>query len=165
MTEVEFDPGHLEAAIIEELADVLGGRDGLAWKSIERSHDRLRQFEDQYDVEPVIDSLDVPHEGPMSKEDERTIHLEWGWDHPAAGFFDKGTSDHTINGNPVLSFVWQDPPDWVREEFDQARSSGGRFQSGWRVFFQSVDVSGIDETRFVRHGTDWLERELVRRFR
>ena len=91
-----------------------------------------------------------------------TGEVRWGWSHEAAEFFEYGTSAHTIDGDPVLSFVWEDPPAEIREQFSQARDAQGRFTGGVRVFFSSVHVSGIEETRYARHGLEWLAREAVR---
>jgi hypothetical protein len=75
------------------------------------------------------------------------------------GRWEFGTSDHTVSGDP-LSFVWEDPPQWVREEFDQARGSGGRFRSGWRVFLPETDVSGLEESRAIRDSLNGFRRLL-----
>lgn len=160
MVEVEFDPGALEADVVEELAEVLMGTDGLAQQSIDRSHARLREYADDYDVEPVIESLVVPRAGPAFQPDEREIDLRWEWTHPAAEYFNSGTSDHTIHGDDVLSFIWEDAPRSVRDMFPGTERQDG----DPRVFFQNVTVTGISETQFVAHGTEWLQRELARRF-
>lgn len=164
MAEVEFDPGALSAELIRQLDAELTGRNGLAQQAIQRSHRRLREY-DEYQTESVIDSLRVIEARADPEAGE--ITLAWEWTHPAAEFFEYGTSDHTIHGDPVLSFVWEerhDPPEWVKEEFDQARGEGGRFQSGWRVFLPEVDVEGVAETRFARVGREWLQQQLARRF-
>lgn len=138
--------------------ELAGKPDNLIHQAIQQSHEALRDFSGEYDVESIIDSL-------VLTEVERTddsITIRWGWEHPAAPYFEWGTSDHVVNGQPVLSFVWEDPPAEIRQEFDQARTSGGQFTSGWRVFFSSVEVDGIDETRFVRIGLRWLELNLGR---
>lgn len=160
MADVEFDPGVLEREVVEELHEVLAGRDGLARQSIERSHARLRDYADDYDVEPVIESLTIPRSGPAFRPDEGTVGLRWEWTHPAADFFEYGTSDHTIDGNDVLSFIWEDAPPQVRAMFPNTEREGG----DPRVFFQNVEVTGISETQFVEHGTRWLQKELARRF-
>lgn len=160
MAEVEFDPGSLEAEVIQELQSVLGGRDGLAWQAIQQSHARLRDYADDYDVEPIIESLAVPRSGPAFQPDANRIDLRWEWTHPAAAFFNTGTSDHTIQGDDVLSFIWRDAPAEIHAMFPDTERDGG----DPRVFFQNVTVEGISETRFVEHGSEWLQRELARRF-
>ena len=160
MADVEFDPGVLEAAVVEDLADVLMGSDGLAQQSIDRSHARLREYADDYDVAPIIESLTVPRAGPAFRPDEGEIDLRWEWTHPAADYFEYGTSDHVVRGDDVLSFIWEDAPAEVRAMFPNTERDGG----DPRVFFQNVTVSGISETAYVRHGREWLQRELAREF-
>mgnify|MGYP006282830555 CR=1 FL=1 len=137
----------LRAAILDDVEQQL--REEYLPQAIAQSHERLRSFSDQYDVEPIIDSLQEPI---VERRGDRVV-ATWGWEHPAAPFFEFGTSDHTIDGDPVLSFVWADPPDWVRDEFE-------REGDGWRVFFASVEVDGIEQTRFVRAGIQWLTEQL-----
>lgn len=164
----------VESVIVEVTADVddalkepvldaayetfVGGSENLISQTIQHSHERLRRYGSQhsYDVESIVDSF----AGVEVRRAAGTLTIGYGWDHPAAGYFERGTSDHTIHGKPVLSFVWEDPPSWVREEFEQARGEGGQFASGWRVFFQNVDVQGIPESRYVRAGVRFLEREV-----
>lgn len=160
MAEVEFDPGTLRSEIVRQLADDLSGQDGLAMQAIEKSHARLSEFADDYDVQPVIDSLEVPRSGPAFRPDEQSIDLRWEWTHPAADFFNTGTSDHRIDGDPILSFIWSDAPAGVRAMFpDTERVNGDP-----RVFFRNVEVTGIKETRFVDRGVEWLQQELARRY-
>lgn len=122
--------------------------------AVQRSHDILEEAarEHDYRVDGVIESLG----GPEIERTDRGLRARWGWDHEAAPYFEFGTSDHTVEGDPVLSFVWEerhDPPDWVRVEFD-------REGDGYRVFLHEVEVSGVAETRFIRDALAWLRREL-----
>ena len=131
--------------------ELVGKRDNLVFQAIQQSHEALRDYADQYPgIESIIESL-----GEVDVDrTESGITVHYGWEHPAAPYFAFGTSEHTIDGDPVLSFVWEDPPEWVQEEFEQEGD-------GYRVFFDSVDVSGIDETRFVRVGLRWLELHVT----
>ena len=160
MADVEFDPGTLEAEIVEQLADDLMGPNGLAQQAIDRSHARLREYADDYNVEPIIESLTVPRAGPAFKPEAGEIGLEWEWTHPAADYFEYGTSDHTVHGDNVLSFIWRDAPPAIHDMFPTTE----RVQGDPRVFFQNVQVSGISETQYVRYGTEWLQRELASRY-
>lgn len=77
--------------------------------------------------------------------------------HPAY-LFETGTVAHAIEARnaDVLSFVWErrhDPPQWVRDEFDQEGD-------GWRVFLPRVEVSGLPEGRFVRDALHDIRRLL-----
>jgi len=125
---------------VEDLErEFVGEANNAVFQAIQTSHARLRESE--YDVESIIESLQTP----QVERNPESVTITYGWSHPAASFFEYGTSDHTVNGNPVLSFVWEDPPDAVREQFE-------REGDGWRVFYNSVRVDGIDQTRFARAG-------------
>jgi hypothetical protein len=153
-----FEDDLREAALDAAERELIGRQDNVVFGFIERVHGRLEAYGRAYDynVQPIIDSLG---EVEIDRSGDR-IAIRIGWEHEAIRYFEFGTSDHTIEGNPILSFVWEDPPQWVREEFDQARGSGGRFESGWRVFLPEVEVSGIPEARAIRDTLNWLRREL-----
>lgn len=149
----------IQAAAMDDVEQGLVGEQGnLVHEAIQQSREALMDFEDEYNVGPIWDSL----EGPEVSRTDESITVRWRFAHEASGFFEFGTPDHyRIEGDPILSFVWEDPPQWVKREFDQARSTGGQFKSGWRVFFPSVDSGeGIKETRFTRWGLRWLRWQL-----
>lgn len=157
--DAQFERDAREALLDNIQAAMVGQRDSIVSQFVQRAHDNLRAYGREFDmdVEPVIDSLGQP-------EVDRTtdsVSVRIGWEHEAAGYFELGTPPHTIQGDPILSFVWEDPPAWVREEFDQARASGGEFASGWRVFFPEVDHPGIPESRYVRDALLWLRQEAL----
>lgn len=143
----DFEPAVEQAFLAELRSKLVGERDNIVFTAIQASHDRLDAS--GYDIESVKESLITP----TVDESDGRITVTWGWTHPAAEFFEFGTSVHSIQGDPVLSFVWEDPPQWVREEFDAEAD-------GWRVFFEQVQVSGVDEVRFTRHGLRILEQKL-----
>jgi len=161
MTDVSFGDagGIITENLTEEVREALVGRErNLVASAIQDANDRLGNFAsaNEWEVEQVQKAWDV-------EVDERggSIAIRIENTHAAAEFFEFGTSAHTINGNPVLSFVWEerhDPPDWVKENFEEETSDRGRH--GYRVFFASVDVAGIEETRFFRHALDQLERQM-----
>lgn len=160
MATIEFDRDELTAETTRQLAAAMTGRNGLAWQAIQQSHARLREWADEYEVEPIIDSLEVPRDGPAFQPEAGQIDLEWRWTHPAAEFFARGTSPHTINGNPILSFIWEDAPTEVSEMFPHTE----RVNGDPRVFFSDVTVAGIDRTDYDRHGLAWLRDQLRREF-
>lgn len=144
-----------EAALDQAAAEYLGA-DRFVMNAIESAHERLREYGREFDyrVEPIINSLVGPE---VVEQSNRHFRVRWTWNHEAAPYFEWGTSDHTIEGDPVLSFIWEDrhnPPDWVAEEYER---EGG----GYRVFLPEVEVAGIRETRFMRHCLDWLRREVA----
>lgn len=153
---VELESG-FEDALREALLDdieheFVGKQNNLVHQFVQKAHDRLREYgrEFDYDVEPVIESLGQPE----VDRGRGYITIRIGWDHPAAPYFQLGTSEHTIQGDPVLSFVWEDPPTWVRHEFD-------REGDGFRVFLPEVEVAGLPESRFVRDALNWLRRHVT----
>lgn len=149
-----FEDDLRDAVLANAEHHLIGKYDNVVWTSIEASHNRLEQAD--YDTESVIESL----EGPVVDDDGDAFTITWRWSHEAADYLERGTSPHRIDGDPVLSFVWENPPGWVTDEFDQARGSGGRFESGYRVFFDHVNVSGVDEIRYARAGLRVLRHEL-----
>jgi len=162
MTDIFLD--NAGGIITEELTDdvreeFVGGQNNLTFRTIQEAHASLREAAERYNylVESVIDSLELVE----TQERGGEIAISFGWAHPQAERYEFGTSPHTIQGQPVLSFVWQDrhdPPEWVRDQFDRERSERGF--GGYRVFLQEVDVAGIVEIRFVRGALRWLEQEL-----
>lgn len=149
----DFEENLQEAVLDSAQHELVGKQDNLVHQMLQRAHEILQEYgsRNEYDVDPIIESLgrvDV-------KRTDNRLRIRVGWDHPAAPFFEFGTSDHTVEGNPILSFVWEDPPAWVREQFD-------REGNGWRVFFAETEPSGIPESRFVRDALNWLRREVTR---
>lgn len=151
----------LKEALLDEVERELTGRQAnLVFQFVELVHSNLRSYGNRlgYDVESTIDSLGTPEVDRSGN----TVSVTVGWESEQMSRWEFGVSPHTIDGEPILSFVWENPPDWVKEEFDQARSSGGEFESGWRVFFPSVDHPGIPESRAIRDALNGL-RQVLRR--
>ena len=139
----------LQEAMLDDVEQTLVGEQAnLIYEFVELVHTRLRAYGDRhgYDVESTIDSFGQPE---VSRSGG-VLTIRVGWESEQMARWEFGVSPHTIDGNPILSFVWEDPPQWVREEFDQARSSSGEFRSGWRVFFPEVEHPGIPESRAIR---------------
>jgi hypothetical protein len=139
-----------QAALLDAAERELVGRTGnLVFQAIQRSHEVLRSVgaTEEYDIEPIIDSLG---EVEVNRTDG-AITARWGWTHEAAPFFEFGTRPHTVEGDPVLAFRWEDAPPEVREQFAETFPV---------VFFQSVDVDGIEEAAFVRAGLSYLRQQL-----
>lgn len=147
----------LREAVLDDIEATLVGRQGnLVHRFVQRVHATLRAYGERhdYDAEPLIESLGQPQvsRGP------RGVVVRVGWDHEAFPYFEYGTSEHTIEGDPVLSFVWEDrhdPPPWVAREFE-------REGDGFRVFLPEVEVAGLPESRAIRDAMHWLRRELQR---
>lgn len=140
----------LETAALDTAEQrLVDDRGNAIFQAVQRSHEVLRSVgaTEDYDVEPIIESL-----GPVERErTARRLTVRWGWTHEAAPFFEFGTRPHTVDGDPVLAFRWEDAPPEIREQFADTFPV---------VFFQSVDVAGIAETAFVRAGLDYLRSQL-----
>ncbi|GAB6863211.1 hypothetical protein ACFR97_10255 [Haloplanus litoreus] len=151
----------LRKAMLDEAEHALVGRQAnLVFEFVELVHTRLRAYGERhgYDVESTIDSLGEPQ---VERRRDRLV-VAIGWESEQMARWEFGTSDHHVDGDPVLSFVWSGPdvPQWVRKEFDQARDPSGQFRSGWRVFLPDVDVSGLPESRAIRDAFNGLRRLL-----
>ncbi|WP_435346027.1 hypothetical protein [Haloarchaeobius sp. HRN-SO-5] len=156
---IPLDPGfesQLREAVLDDAQhEYVGKQNNLVFQTVEEAHSILREYGQafDYDVEPIIESF-----GPVEvdRTDQR-LTVRWGWEHPASVYMEFGTSDHTVDGEPVLSFVWsrEDAPDWVAREFEPEGD-------GYRVFLPEVDVRGLPESRYVRRSLHWLRREAQR---
>jgi hypothetical protein len=150
-----FEDSLREALLDDVESTLVGGRDNVVFQATQRVRGRLERYarEEDYDVQPILDSFT----GVEVTRTDNSITVRWGYDHPAIEFFEFGTSDHTIEGDPVLSFVWSDDdaPAWVAEEFEEEGD-------GYRVFLPEVDVAGVAETRAIRDALNWLRREVAR---
>ncbi len=145
----------LQEALLDELQKQMLADDGPVWGAVERSHEVLMEYgrRHDYNVGPVVEALAEP---AIQRQPDRIV-ATWGWYHPAAPHFAWGTSDHTVDGDPVLAFVWEDAPQSVHEKWpDTDRVDGDPV-----VFLPEADVSGLPESRFVREGIDWLRREVT----
>ena len=145
--------GDLADALVDVGIEYLMADGGPVEQAIEQSHEILRQYgsANDYSVDSIIDSLQEP-------EIERTANgfrVRWGWAADNAPYFEWGTSDHRVDGNPILSWVWDrdDAPAWVAEEFEAEGD-------GFRVFLPRSNPSGLPEARFARAVFDFLRSEL-----
>lgn len=140
-----------EPVLDDAESKLVGQSRPVVFQAVRVSHGTLRSYAGRtsYDIESIIDSF---QEVETSRSgDELTV--TWGWDHPAAVFMNNGTSDHTIHGNPVLSWIWEDPPAEAREEWPEEGD-------GVRVFVDQVSVSGLPRSGFVEAGLNWLRQEV-----
>lgn len=128
--------------------ELVGKANPVLFQAIRVSHGILRSYgsRNDYDVEPIIDSL----EQPDVERSDGQLTIRWSWDHDAAVYFNAGTSDHTIHGDPVLVFVFDESEYPYLEEM---------FPDG-TAFLPDVTVSGLPESRFVQAGLEWLRQEI-----
>ncbi|WP_134672596.1 hypothetical protein [Halorussus marinus] len=141
----------LREAVLNDVHDTLIGTDGLAEGVQTHAHGLLRAYGQRhdYDVGTLIDAGTLE----VDRQPGRVV-ARWGWPEPAI-YFERGTVDHEVHAKSadVLSFVWTDPPQWVREEFEPEGD-------GYRVFLPEVEVEGLPESRFIRDTLHWLRRRL-----
>ena len=127
---------------------LVGAEDNLVFQTIQQAHDQLESYGREYDYEvaSIIDSF----EGVEAERSDARITASWSWSHEAASYMEFGTSDHAVDGDPLLVF-----------EFDAAEYPylDEMFPDG-TAFLQSVDVSGLPEARWVRDSLNWLRREV-----
>lgn len=145
----------LEAAILADAETTLmgpSGEGGLVDDVVDKQHGRLNDYSYTYTVDPIKESLVEP----TLERTERGVRISWGWTHEATIFFEMGTSKHTVNGNPILSFIWEDAPPGIHEMFPDTE----RVDGDPRVFFPKTRPTGISETRFIRYGLWWLRQQL-----
>lgn len=146
----DFEQSLRETMLDDVEHELVGRQDSLVHRFVQLVHTNLRAYGQRhdYDVEPSIESFEI-------EAVERTrhgIHVTVVWEDPQFGRWEFGVEPHPIEPRTadVLAFVWEDPPQWVREEFNQARDASGRFSSGWMVFLPHVDHPGIPESRALR---------------
>lgn len=139
-----------EALLDSVEARLVGERNNLVFQTIQQAHDQLDAYASthEYDAAPIKDSL----EEVEASRDSRSIHVAWSWGHDAAMFWEFGTSDHTIDGDPVLVFEF-DPEEYPHLD---------EMFPGGTAFLAEVDVAGLPEARWVRDSLTWLRHEVAR---
>jgi len=155
--------GDLQTALMNDAEKTMAN---LMDNFVELVHTRLRSYGQRhgYDVAPTIASASRVRVDQQSG----TITAHVGWADDQMTRWEFGVDPFTMPAREprtadVLSFVWEDPPQWVREEFDRARSTEGQFVSGWWVFLPEVDETehpGIPESRAIRNSWNGLRRVL-----
>lgn len=148
---VSFSVTGPEPFLDEAEHELVGKTNPVVWQAIRVSHGALRSYGGRhgYDVDPIIDSLQAPD---VSRTTD-TLTVTWGWEHVAAPFFNYGSDPHTIEGNPYLSFVWEDPPSGAADRWPAEGD-------GVRVVIDSVDHPGLPESRYIQAGLEWLRQEV-----
>lgn len=143
-----------ESLVADIERDLVGKQGNLVFQSVRVAHGTLRSYgsRNDYAVEPITESVEILE----TSRSQREFRVRWGWTHEAATYFQFGVAPHTIDGNPILSFIWEDAPQGVREMFANTE----RVDGDPRVFFRSVDHPGIPASRYVQGGINWLIQEL-----
>jgi hypothetical protein len=141
----------LLATMRERLVDERGN---LLFQAVRVGHGILRSYgsRNDYAVGPITESVEITDVSATGRELSARVE----WSHEAAGYFQWGVPAHTIDGDPILSFIWEDAPQGVREMFSDTERVGG----DPRVFFRSVDHPGIPTSGYVRAASNWLQQEF-----
>ena len=117
---------------------------------------------DEWSVEAIADSVEVSwesgeSEGALAKGDALIAE----WTHPHADKIEVGVKPHTIEGDPILVFEWQNIPDDVAEQFRPQWEDPDSFLDEPEVAFTKVEHPGIPAVGYIRHG---FSRALKKHF-
>lgn len=140
----------LRDAILDEAERELVGKQGnIVHEFVQDVHDRLRAYGRRHDddVEHAIESLGQP----VVERTANSITVRIGWEATEMVFFEMGTSDHTVDGDPVLVF------DFDETEYPHLAEM---FPEG-TAYLPDVDVSGLPESRAVRDSLNHLQGALA----
>lgn len=144
-----------DAMLADVKHDLVGKQDNLIFQAVRVAHGTLRSYgsRNDYNVEPVTESVEIDTVATTA----RSVTARVSWHHEAARHFNFGVSPHMIHGRPILSFVWEDAPQEIREMFANTERVGG----DPRVYFREVEHPGIPASRYVQAGTNWLRKRLT----
>lgn len=142
----------LREALLDDMEQT--ARDEIGPELKRRVTDLLEDYGSRhdYDVRAIVDAMRVSVDRTAE-----AVEIRLELPDPAL-LFERGTVDHEVRAKSadVLSFIWErrhDPPQWVRDEFEQEGD-------GWRVFLPKVEVSGLPEGRFIRDALHQIRRRL-----
>jgi hypothetical protein len=136
-------PDAAAAALMDDVESKLSRQQGnLVFQSIRVANGALRGYatRNEYEMEPIAESVELLD----TSRSDRRFSARWGWTHEAAIYFNFGVAPHTINGNPLLHFYWEEIGQWIKTESVEWGSRTG----------------GIPESRYVQAGINWLRQEL-----
>lgn len=141
---------NLRAALVADIeAKTVDEPGNLAFQVLDAIGENLREYaaEHDYDADAAIESIAVTSVDRRANGISVTIES----DHPLVLFAQTGTSDHTIQGNPILAF-----------EFDAGEYPGlaEQFPEG-TAFLHEVEVSGLPEGRVITDALEFFELLLT----
>ena len=117
---------------------------------------------DEWSVEAIADSVEVYWEqGESEGELEQGNALVAEWTHPHADKIEVGVKPHVIEGDPLLVFEWQNIPDEVAAQFEDAWNDPDNFLEEPQVAFTKVNHPGIPAVGYIRKG---FQESLKRNF-
>ncbi|EMA17184.1 hypothetical protein [Haloarcula amylolytica] len=143
VTVVDAPADSAREALLDDIErKLVGERDNLVFKTVNRAHQQLRNYATRngYTEGPLIDSF----AGVEASRSRRSMQAAWSWEHKVMQFWEFGVEPHTISGNPLLHFYWDAADQWVQTE-----------SVNW-----GSETGGIPPSRSVRDSLNWLRREL-----
>ena len=128
---------------------LVGAQGNLISQCVGEAHDQLASYASGQGGY-VYDSVEESFQGVEVDRGSTSLTVTWSWDHVAASIWEFGAGPFTIDGDPLLVFV-----------FDQGEYPGlaEAFPEG-TAFLESVDHTGFPEARWVRDSLHWLRREV-----
>lgn len=130
----------LQEAMLDEIEQTL--RDELGPTLIDVARENWQSYASAHDYD--IDHVWEDVEGPFVERDGDSVTLRIQWPGLTA-LFEFGVSPHTIDGNPLLHFYWEEIDQWIQTESVEWGSETG----------------GIPESRAIRDALNWFRREAT----
>jgi len=129
----------LREAVLEEVEQTLRDDYGPAFKQVAAANWRAYASRHDYDIHHVWEDA----EGPVVDRDGDSVTMRVEWPDLTA-LFEFGVSPHTIDGNPLLHFYWEEQDRWVTAE-----------SVDW-----GSETGGIPESRAIRDALNGLRQVL-----
>lgn len=144
-----FEDDLREAVMDDVERKLVGEQENAIHQFVETVHENLRSYGQRhgYNVESTIESL-----GQVETErTENSIEVTVGWESEQMARWEFGTSDHTVDGDPLLVF-----------EFDASEYPYlDEMFPGGTAFLPETNPSGIPEARAIRDAMNTLRRRLA----
>ena len=138
----------LREAVLDDVEQTLRDEIGPRLETVARENWQDYASRHGYD----IDHIWTDAEGPFVDRDGDSVSLRLEWPGLTA-LFEFGVDPHTIEGDPLLEFEWQSPPEGTRPP------GAPEYIVAEEVNWGSV-TGGISESRAIRDALNWLRREM-----
>jgi hypothetical protein len=138
----------LREAVLDDVIQKLRDDHSRAFKEVAAANWRAYASRHDYDIDHVWEDA----EGPFVERDGDSVTMRVKWPELTA-LFEFGVSPHTIEGDPLLSFVWEGPPEGTRPP------DAPKHISAQSVNWGSV-TGGIPESRAIRDALNGLRQVL-----
>lgn len=121
-----------------------GERGNVVFEFIQTVNENFQRYAraNGYDIDHIWQDVEVTDAQPTATG--ARARIEWPG---LTGLFEYGVSPHTIDGNPLLHFYWEEADQWVQTE-----------SVDW-----GSETGGIPEARAIRNGLRSLRASLQRR--